>query len=93
MADKQSKDGRMGKEIKRGIGKNRLSMYLAKPTGINVNICNKIRERCNDIERQNIFSDVNAKISLSSYCEMKHESGKECYVEKCTRKERMGIIW
>jgi hypothetical protein len=52
-----------------------------------------IREICNDNERQNIFSDINAKISLSSYCEMKHEWGKECYVEKCTRKERMGIIW
>jgi hypothetical protein len=24
---------------------------------------------------------------------MKHEWGKECYVEKCTRKERMEIIW
>jgi hypothetical protein len=22
-----------------------------------------------------------------------HEWGKECCVEKCTRKERMGIIW
>jgi hypothetical protein len=50
-------------------------------------------ERCNDIERQNIFSDVNAKISLSSHCEMNHEWGKESYIEKCTRKERMGIIW
>jgi hypothetical protein len=29
---------------------------------INVNICNKIRERCNDIERQNLFSEVNVKI-------------------------------
>jgi hypothetical protein len=24
---------------------------------------------------------------------MKHEWGKESYIEKCTRKERMGIIW
>jgi hypothetical protein len=60
---------------------------------INVNICNRIRERCNDIERQNIFSDVNVKISLSFYCEMTHEWGKGRYIEKRTRKERMGIIW
>jgi hypothetical protein len=33
MEDKKPKGGRLGKEIKRGIGKNRLSMYLAKPTG------------------------------------------------------------
>jgi hypothetical protein len=42
MANKQSKGGQMGKEIKRGIWKNRPSMYLAKPTGFNVNICNTI---------------------------------------------------
>jgi hypothetical protein len=24
---------------------------------------------------------------------MEHEWGKECYVERCTRKERMGMIW
>jgi hypothetical protein len=24
---------------------------------------------------------------------MKHEWGEESYIEKCTRKERMGIIW
>jgi hypothetical protein len=33
MANKQPKGGRLGKEIKRGMLKNRLSMYLAKPTG------------------------------------------------------------
>jgi hypothetical protein len=60
---------------------------------INVNICNIIRERCNDTERQNIFSDVNVKISVIFYCEMKYEWGKESYIDKCTRKERMGIIW
>jgi hypothetical protein len=50
---------------------------------------NKIRERCNDIERQNIFADVrvNVKISLSSYCKIKQEWGKESYIEKCTRME------
>jgi hypothetical protein len=27
------------------------------------------------------------------YCEMKYEWGKVSYIDKCTRKERMGIIW
>jgi hypothetical protein len=86
------KADRLGKEIKRGTGKDRLSMYLAKPTGYG-NICNKIRERCNDVERQNIFSEVNVKVSLSFYCEMKQEWGKDSYIEKCTRKERIEVIW
>jgi hypothetical protein len=59
----------------------------------NVNIFKIIRERCNDIGRQNIFSDINVKISLIFYCEMKYEWGKESHSDKCTRKERMGIIW
>jgi hypothetical protein len=46
-------------------------------------------------ERQNIFPDVNVKISLKFYYEIKHEWGKKSYtyIDKCTRKERMGIIW
>jgi hypothetical protein len=60
---------------------------------INVNICKIIRERCSDIEGQSIFSDINVKISLIFYCEMKYKWGKESYIDKCTRKKRMGIIW
>jgi hypothetical protein len=41
-------------------------------------------------ERQNIFPDVNVKISKTSYC----ESGvNESYIKKSIGKERMGIIW
>jgi hypothetical protein len=50
---------------------------------ININACKIISERCNDIEMHNIFSDINVKISLIFYC----------YIDKCTRKERVGIIW
>jgi hypothetical protein len=82
----------LGKKIKGGLGKNRFSIYLAKPSEINVNICKIIRERCNDIQRQKIFSDTNVKISLISYSEMKYEWDKESYMDKCTRKERMRII-
>jgi hypothetical protein len=81
------------RKLKEELGKIGSACIWQNQVGINVNMCNKIREKCNDIERQNIFSDVNAKISLLSYCQMKHEWGNECYVEKCTRKERMGIIW
>jgi hypothetical protein len=56
-------------------------------------MCKTIRERCNDLVRQNIFSDTNENISLIFCCEMKHEWGKESYIDKCTRKERMGTIW
>jgi hypothetical protein len=37
----------------------------------------------------NIFSGVNANISLTFYCEMKHERGKGSHIDKCTRKERI----
>jgi hypothetical protein len=66
-------------------------MYLAKPE-INANkICNVVTERCNDTERLKVFSNISEKISLVFYCEMKQESGKECYTDECTKNERMGI--
>jgi hypothetical protein len=39
-----------------------------------------------------MFADTNAKNSLTFYSQIKHEWGKECYIDKCTRKERIGII-
>jgi hypothetical protein len=59
------------RKLKEELGKIDLACIWQNQLGINVNICNKIKERCNDIERQNILSDANAKISLSSYCKMK----------------------
>jgi hypothetical protein len=92
MADKPPNGCWLGKtnEELRKIG---LAYIWQSQSEINVNVCNNIRERCNDIERQNIFSKVNVKISLLFYCEMKLEWGKETHIDKCTRKERMGIIW
>jgi hypothetical protein len=81
------------KKLKEELEKIRLAYIWQSQSEINVNIWNIIRERCNDIERQNIFSGVNVKISLIFYCEMKYEWGKESYIDKCTRKERKGIIW
>jgi hypothetical protein len=39
-----------------------------------------------------MFADINAKNSLKFYSQIKYEWGKECYIDKCTRKERIGII-
>jgi hypothetical protein len=30
---------------------------------------------------------------LTFYSQIKYEWGKECYIDKCTRKERIGIMW
>jgi hypothetical protein len=79
--------------LKKELEKIGLAYIWQSQSEINVNICNRIRERCNDTERQNIFSDLNVKISFTFYCKMKYEWGKVSYIDKCTRKERMGIIW
>jgi hypothetical protein len=43
----------LGKDIEGGSGRNRFSIYLAKPGGSNANKIHKIiREVCNDIKRQ-----------------------------------------
>jgi hypothetical protein len=71
-----------------------LAYIWQSQTEINANkICKIIREMFNDIERQKVFSNTRKKNSLIFYCEMKRELGKESYVDECTRKERMGIIW
>jgi hypothetical protein len=80
-------------KLKEELEKIGLAYIWQSQSEINVNICKIIRETCNDIERQNIFSDMNVKISLIFYFEMKYEWGKESYIDKCTRKERMGITW
>jgi hypothetical protein len=51
-----------------------------------------IREMCNDIERENIFSNTIEKISLMFYCEVEHEWGEESYADECTREERMAEV-
>jgi hypothetical protein len=43
-------------------------------------ICKKIKERCNDIERQNLFSEIKEKSSLIFYSEMKQEWAREKYI-------------
>jgi hypothetical protein len=70
-----------------------LACIWQNQTEINVTIRKTIRERCNDIQRQNMFADINVKTSLTFYSQIKYEWGKECYIDKCTRKERIGIIW
>jgi hypothetical protein len=50
-------------------------------------ICKEIKERCNDIERQNLFSKIKEKSSLIFYSEMKQEWAKEQYIS-CFSKDR-----
>jgi hypothetical protein len=51
-----------------------------------------IRERCNDIERKNLFSIMSEKMSLF-YQEMKQKWDREEYIELCSRNERNGLAW
>jgi hypothetical protein len=40
-----------------------------------------------------MFADLNDKSSLTLYRQVKGEWGKEGYIEKCTKKERIVVIW
>jgi hypothetical protein len=54
-------------------------------------ICKKIKERCNDIEQQNLFAKIKDKSSLIFYSEMKQEWAREEYIVCCTRNEKSGM--
>jgi hypothetical protein len=51
-------------------------------------ICKKIKERCNNIERQNLFANINEKRSLIFYSEMKQEWAREEYTVCCIKGTR-----
>jgi hypothetical protein len=46
-----------------------------------------VKGRCNDIEKQNLFSRLSEKISLVFYNEMKQEWDREEYNDCCNRNE------
>jgi hypothetical protein len=52
-----------------------------------------VKGRCDDIERQNLFSRLSEKISLVFYQEMKQEWEREEYIDCCNRNERRGMAW
>jgi hypothetical protein len=56
-------------------------------------IFKKIKERCNDIEQQNLFANIKVKRSLIFYSEIKQEWVREEYIVCCTRNERSGLAW
>jgi hypothetical protein len=56
-------------------------------------ICKKIKERCNDIEHQNLFSKIKEKSSLIFYSEMKQEWAREKYISCCSRTKRSSLAW
>jgi hypothetical protein len=51
----------------------------------------KIKESCNDMERQNLFANINVNRSLIFCSEMKQEWAREEYIGCCTRNERSGL--
>jgi hypothetical protein len=64
---------------------------MQSQTEINTNKVSIImKERCCDIVRQNVFSNIREQISLVFYCVMKEKWGKDSYNDECKRKERMG---
>jgi hypothetical protein len=52
-----------------------------------------VKDRSNDIERQNILAKLSEKTQLTLYREMNFFWGKRLYIEWCLRKERSGIVW
>jgi hypothetical protein len=56
-------------------------------------IYKQIKERCIDIELQNLFENIKQKRSLIFYNEMKQELAREEYTVCCTRNERSGLAW
>jgi hypothetical protein len=68
------------KKLKEELEKIGSAYIWQSQSEINVNICKIVREKYNDIERQNIFLGINKKISLVFYCQMKYEWGKESYI-------------
>jgi hypothetical protein len=56
-------------------------------------VCKEVKERCNDIERQNCFANLSEKRSLIFYRDMKFLWDREDYVMCVSRNDRMGIAW
>jgi hypothetical protein len=54
-------------------------------------ICKNIKERCNDVEGQNLFANMRDSRPLILYSEMKTEWIEEEYTVCCTRNERSGL--
>jgi hypothetical protein len=52
----------------------------------------EVKERCNDIKRQNFFANLSEKRSLTFYRDMKLWD-REDYVMCGSRNDRMGIAW
>jgi hypothetical protein len=90
---KNLKVDRWAKKLKEELEKIGLAYIWQNQMEINVNIRKTVRERCNDTQKQNMFADLNVKMSLTLSRQVKCEWGKEWYIDKYTRKERIGVIW
>jgi hypothetical protein len=61
-------------KLKEELEKMGLACIWQNQTEINVTICKTIRERCNNIQRQNMLA-IHAKNSLTFYSQIKYEWG------------------
>ncbi|KDR23460.1 hypothetical protein L798_08662 [Zootermopsis nevadensis] len=88
------KIGGWAKGLKEELDKLGLGYIWQDPQGRSVGrTCEILKERCNAIERQNVFDKIREKISLALYGEMKSGSGRQGYTGCCTRVEREGWAW
>jgi hypothetical protein len=67
------------KKLKEELESIGLAYIWQNQLEINGNVCKIVKERCNDIEKQNMFAELNDKSSLSLYRQVKCEWGKEVY--------------
>jgi hypothetical protein len=82
------------KELKEELYNIGLTFVWRKQQESNLKEVKKIvKDRCNDIDRQNIVAKMSEKISLTLYWETNFHWAKRLYVQCCIRKERSGIAW
>ncbi|KDR17814.1 hypothetical protein L798_08243 [Zootermopsis nevadensis] len=88
------KIGGWAKGVKEELDKLGLGYIWQDPQGRSVGRTWEIlKERCNAIERQNVFAKIREKRSLALYGEMKSGWGRQGYIGCCTRVEREGWAW
>lgn len=53
----------------------------------------RIKERCSDVEWQNLFTEIKGKRSLIFYSEMNCAGARKEYTVCCTENKKSGLAW
>jgi hypothetical protein len=81
-------------EVKEELHNTRLAFVSRKQQECNwKELLRLMKERCNDIERQNILAKFPEKSSLTLYRELNFSWDKKLYIECCSREERSRTAW